>query len=444
VRLAKALFIALPIAVMTWTGERSGHACGGCFPPPPPPFMQGTETGLVAGHRMILSVAQAQTTLWDQISYTGNPSDFAWVLPIKGQVTVGISSDALFETLEAQTAPTVVPPPANCSAASSGANGAGGAVGFTPPPTVIAQEVVGPYQTVQLSSQNAGALETWLLQNGYNIPADIAPIIQAYVSEGFDFLAIKLVPGQGVSAMKPVRVTAPGAGLSLPLRMVSAGTGASVTLKAWIFGEGRYAPTNFASFTIDPKSLVWNYTTQSSNYSTLEQAGYDANMGKAWLVESARPFDGMGFAQQLESLAQTSPVQSGYADAMGQGADTACTDDMTTLFGSIPATSLWVTRLKSSLVRAGLATDLVVGASTDQTPIYGSWTAASSLGSPCGGGPEGVTSGAGAGGTGGHPAGGVGSPSSCTVDGAGLPASAAPLALFALLALARARSRSRR
>src|SRR5262249_15816016 len=162
-----------------------------------------------------------------------------------------------------------------------GPSGAGGSASLGPPPvTVIANQVVGPYQTVQLSSQNPGALESWLLGNGYNTPADIAPLITAYINQGFDFLALKLVPGQGVRAMKGVGGTSAGGWLSLPLRMVSAGTGTNVAVKVWIFGEGRYAPANFPSFTIDPKALVWNFTTQSSNYSTLEQAGYDANMGK--------------------------------------------------------------------------------------------------------------------------------------------------------------------
>jgi len=49
---------------------------------------------------MILSISQDRTTSWDQITYAGAPSSFAWVLPIKGQVEVGLSSDALFGTLD--------------------------------------------------------------------------------------------------------------------------------------------------------------------------------------------------------------------------------------------------------------------------------------------------------------------------------------------------------
>ena len=83
-------------------------------------------------------------------------------------------------------------------------------------------------------------------RNGYNIPAAIQPILDAYVTEGFDFLAMKLLPNQGVQAMRPVRVTTPGASLSLPLRMASIGTGAITGITIWVVADEPYeAPQNF-------------------------------------------------------------------------------------------------------------------------------------------------------------------------------------------------------
>src|SRR5262252_3354978 len=66
-------------------GERQAKACGGCFHPPEPP---GEDPSMVTAHRMILSVSSKQTTLYDQIKYSGSPKDFAWVLPISGLATV--------------------------------------------------------------------------------------------------------------------------------------------------------------------------------------------------------------------------------------------------------------------------------------------------------------------------------------------------------------------
>src|SRR5262249_9112130 len=215
--------------------------------------------------------------LYDQIKYSGNPTDFAWVLPIKGMVTVGLSSDALFDQLDQMSTVTVLGydgtcPPCNTTAfsASSTGNVSAGTGGVT----VIAQQVVAPYDTVQLSSSNPTALTDWLTMHGYAIPSDVSSIISAYVNDGFDFLAIRLIPGMGIDSMKPVRVTTPGASPVLPLRMVAAGTGAITPITLWVVGEGRYQPTNFGQFSIPVSDVVWDWDTSESNYAKLKQQGF--------------------------------------------------------------------------------------------------------------------------------------------------------------------------
>ena len=416
-------------------------------------------------------------TLYDEIQYTGNPSSFAWVLPIAGQVTVGLSSDALFNQIDQITTVTVSPPDVFCnneeSASASGSSGGGdfdaGGV------TVVSQAVVGPYQTVQLSSTDPNALSNWLATNGYNIPSDIQPVISAYVSAGFDFLALKLVPGAGVSAMQPVRVTTPGASPVLPLRMVAAGVPPTVPITLFVVGEGRYAPTNFPAFTIDPSKLVWDFDTERSNYLTLEQQAFTA-APSGWLVQYAEPTSEDAINGPITELAQYNPTQSGYADSMGNGAPAAAMADLDTLFSGIDATSLWVTRMFAQMPRTALSQDLTLGASSSQTPVSNFLTApmyvncagmSSGQTGSGGAGSTGVTSGTGAssgtGTTSGHGAtagsgatGGSGgangaggsssgekssSSASCAVSGEG----GAPLALGAVLgALGLAFTRRRR
>jgi hypothetical protein len=94
-------------------GTRDARACGGCFTPPPPPQIVQTES-VITDEKMILSISMEQTTLYDEITYSGSPSSFAWVLPIKGNVTVGLSADILFQTIGQLTTTTVTEPPSNC------------------------------------------------------------------------------------------------------------------------------------------------------------------------------------------------------------------------------------------------------------------------------------------------------------------------------------------
>src|SRR5689334_12692461 len=54
----------------TYAIEREASACGGCFTPPENPTV-------VTDHRMILTIAKEQSTLYDQIKYSGNPAAFA-------------------------------------------------------------------------------------------------------------------------------------------------------------------------------------------------------------------------------------------------------------------------------------------------------------------------------------------------------------------------------
>lgn len=165
---ALMLASALPIA--------DAHACGGCFIP------ENTEGTLVTGHRMALSISTAQTVLWDQIEYSGDPAEFAWVLPVKPGAYIEVATDAFFETLDAATRVSVRQPTVQChqpysfggpgcgtsydeasgaptAAFADGegsATGTGGGIG--PTVEVIKRVTVGPYDSVTLSTEVPGAL----------------------------------------------------------------------------------------------------------------------------------------------------------------------------------------------------------------------------------------------------------------------------------------------
>jgi len=444
-RTVKALFLTV---VMAGVGleARDAAACGGCF-------ASQTEVTQITGEKMLLSISQQQTTLYDQITYSGNPASFAWVLPIKGLATVGLSSDALFQNLGQDTAVSINSPPLNCGGGcpnaalgggtGSSSSGAGGA-STTGTVTVISQQVVGPYETVQLQSTDPMALRNWLAMHGYDVPAADGPVIDAYTAEGFNFLALKLVPGQGVSAMVPVRVTTQGASPSLPLRMVAVGTGAITPINLWVLAEGRYDTANMPSFQIDQSKLVWDWDTQSSNYSTLKQQIFTQSNNTGWIVEAAEPFPMDLLQQQLQELVQTDPTNSGYADSMGNNAMQNLATDMATLFAGIDMTSAWITRFEGELSHAALGSDLKIAASADQTQVTRFFNVTQSIGTPpcpavqpCGG--------TGAGGAGwGFWNGGSSGKGSCATTGGDTGSTLfGGLAFAAALALSRRRRRSR-
>lgn len=424
---AIALSLAAPLFM-----ARDARACGGCYHRP-----SETESTVVTGHRMVLSVSMTQTVLWDQIEYDGDPSEFAWVLPVKKGARVELATDAFFETLDAATTTSVVSPPLDCAPApgvsgsgcsssdaigvmAEGSSGGGGGV------TVLHRGTVGPYATVTLSTDTPGALNAWLTMHDYAVDADIQPIIDAYVAEGFDFIALRLLPDKGVSAMKPVRVVTPGASPTLPLRMVAAGTGANVGIKLFVITEGRFATKNFPNATVPVGELTWDHLKIESNFATLRQAAISSNEGRTWLTAYAKPgallspvpnptaggpvsyttsegwVDTIGQAYIHQAIkngeapsAQCSMMFTNYASsplvvedpcppdapdptqcpAPAEGTidarEFACgeADDLAVALNGLHPKDVWLTRLEAFLPRAALATDLELEPAATQAPV---------------------------------------------------------------------------
>jgi hypothetical protein len=238
------------------------------------------------------------------------------VLPVKAGAYVELASDAFFETLEAATSENVTPPQLACPAsngfygdesgsgrgcacgeqledsmsapgvaydARSGAGGVG-----AQPVTVVHQGTVGPYETVTLHANVKGALVTWLQNHGFAISASEQPIVDGYSGEGFDFIALRLQPGENVQQMKPVRVVSPGASPTLPLRMVGIGTGDQVAITLYVIGEGRWDVSNFPGAELDVEQVSWDFTASKSNYAELRAAKLAAGDGRTWLTTYAQ------------------------------------------------------------------------------------------------------------------------------------------------------------
>jgi hypothetical protein len=275
--------------------------------------------------------------------------------------------------------------------------------------TVTAQAQVGPYETVQLHSTDPNALQTWLTQHGYSIPSAVAPIVAGYVADGFDFLAMKLAPGKGVSAMQPVRVTTKGASPVMPLRMVAAGTGTTTGITLWVVASGRYEPQNFPFFTITDSELSWNWTTGSSNYESVRLAQEAKLGGRGWQVESSIDINESSVTNLVEFGGEFGggvPVNSsgGYLPVGDGGADGGSEDagsidggaadggyqsvmqvednDFNALFVGASGGVARVTRIRSDIAHSALTVDLTLQASSDQSELSNVHNVTSQIGEP--------------------------------------------------------------
>lgn len=313
------------------TDARDADACGGCFHPE-----ADLGGSVVTDHRMVFEITAQETILWDQVRYTGNPAEFAWVLPVRAGARIELSRGEWIAALDAATRTTVAGPKVNCASptsttgssgrtaasptTSSGSGGGGGGCGGgyssstesaagvggsgttdngssggTTDPAftsnddveVVAQSSIGPYQAVTIRASGTTGISDWLKSNGFAIPGSVVPVIDRYTQDKFDFIALRLRPNQGVQAMRPIRIVSPGADTTLPLRMVAAGVGAKVGLTLWVIGEGRYHTQNFPDAPVDWSSLAWNVAQGRSNRLELEAAALASSGGRSWITEAA-------------------------------------------------------------------------------------------------------------------------------------------------------------
>ena len=278
-------------------------ACGGCFSPP-------TAVQVVTDHRMVLSLSRERTVLWDQFRYTGRPEEFSWILPIRNgpSVVVEAAENVFLTAMDDVSAPLVNPPPSRfrCQVSS------GGGCGFSSRPAlpsmaaddgsgrptvnVYNSTVVGPYQVTTLGGTDPMALRNWLQANGYAVPPAVAPILDFYVEQRMDFVAVRLRPGAEVTQMQPLRIVMPGYVPTLPLRMIGAGIADKVGLVLTVIAESRVEAMNFPNGEVRDADLVFDYDAPSTDAAADFLAQFNrinrASMGRVWLTESARRLEG--------------------------------------------------------------------------------------------------------------------------------------------------------
>ncbi len=384
------------------------RACGGCFHNP-------AVDSVVTGHRMAFAVSENRTVLWDQIKYTGDPGDFGWVLPVEPGATIELSNDAWFEALETATSTRVSAPPLACAQTnSSGCLGSSssdsalpgvsrdGASG--PSVTVLHEGSLGPFETVTLRSTDSGALRAWLSSHQYSIQEDVDPIIDAYIAENMDFIALRL---QGSAPMQPVRVVTPSGNAVLPLRMVMAGTGSSVDVVLYTIGEQRLGLADLTEVTLDVSSLTFDFANSTTNYEKVRTAALEQHLGASFLTTFAaqHPFNRQfarslitaqgKFSNQLGQLyfdqgfETAGAVESGCTLALtGLSNDVLVTDDQAAAqftcgnFTDISAAMIgmhpsrvWLSRLEMTLPREVLGMDCHVNAAAKQEEVSSDITA---------------------------------------------------------------------
>jgi hypothetical protein len=184
------------------------------------------------GNRTILTMAN---------DYQGNVKDFALVVPVpvlieEEQVNVG--NPKILERLDAFSAPRLVeyfdPDPcqvylmdevmpsassAQRSAEKSGRRKEENSLGVT----IERKFTVGEYDILVLSAKESDGLETWLINNGYNIPKGASELLKPYIRQKMKFFVAKVnleqLAESEYQSLRPLMIAYESPKFMLPIRL---------------------------------------------------------------------------------------------------------------------------------------------------------------------------------------------------------------------------------
>jgi hypothetical protein len=285
---------------MLWSLTAPALACGGffCGSPAdvPDPVVQTEE-------RILFEVdpATEEVTAYIEIQYEGEPTDFAWLLPVAGPVDpetgIDTAPPGLFDDLELVTAPVfrqidtmggvaACSGPTCCGPAPTGQDWAtsnGSASGVS----VVGEAVVGPYAVEILVASEGDNLVNWLQGNGYAFPDAAAEPLQVYIDQGLQFVAVKLLPTERQGPIDTLVVSCAAGTPTIPLLLTAISSAPSLEITAYVLGSERYVPENYEDLDFDYR-LVQVFDGESDYEDLLDEAVEEAG-GQAWNTEFAGP-----------------------------------------------------------------------------------------------------------------------------------------------------------
>ncbi len=278
------------VAAAALCAPNLAYACGGFFCNNMPVDQ--------AAERIVFAYDEAagQVETHVQITYQGEAEDFAWVVPVPAAPEIFLTTDALFDSLGAFTPALWYPSydtegvcddgsywfaPEDEVSYSSSANG--GYYGVT----VLASDVVGPYETVTLEATSADGLIAWLEANDYDLPDNLDPLLVPYVAAGGVFVALRLQNGFDAGDISPLGFRYPGTRPAVPIQLTAVAATPDMRLEVFVIGPNRAVPESYLHLIVNDAIIDW--TTNGSNYNDVITRAADEAGGHGFATDYAGP-----------------------------------------------------------------------------------------------------------------------------------------------------------
>lgn len=301
---SSAVLATLCIIGAITLAPRQASACGGFFCQLVPINQAGEQIIFRRDGDMVTAVILIQ--------YAGEADDFSWVLPVPGIPEFSVGNDQVFSELELATRPQF-----NLEVVGSDCPQEFDFFGgFASPPLLAADEsfrdddsvtilqelVVGPFEIVVVTSDDAEALATWLADNDYDLTDRGQELIAPYVAEGLNFVAMRLRQDQGVGDLQPLIVEYTSPQPMIPIRLTAVAADPDMGVLVWLLGESRAVPTNYLAVEVNYTRLNWysGTTAAYASYQGLVTAAMNEAGGQGFATDYAGT-DIDSFVNQLTS-----------------------------------------------------------------------------------------------------------------------------------------------
>ena len=216
--------------------------------------------------KVIIAREDNKTILTMANDFKGDVSEFALVVPVptvmqEGQIQVG--DNAIIDRIDAYSAPRLVEyfdsdpcmrydvrklesnsaPPSLSIGESTGRDSALGV-------TIEASFSVGEYDILILSAEESDGLETWLIENDYNIPQGAAEAFNSYINQGMKFFVAKVnleaFEESGQVFLRPLLMAFESDDFMLPIQLGTINANGPQDLVIFMLSpKGRVETTNY-------------------------------------------------------------------------------------------------------------------------------------------------------------------------------------------------------
>jgi len=269
---------------------RAARACGGGVVTTP----AGTATLGADAQRILISVHDGKTDVITQIAVPSTSADYGVLIPVPSQPTVDATPvmSAELDVLFSATTPQIFARASGddgggcgCPVAAGDKGNAGGGAPIDGGVQVSAPVAIGPVTAVTLTADTGAAINGWLADNGFAIPAADQSLINAYAAPGRYFIAIRrndtAATGQATSV--GVHFTLAGDERSLPLRFARLGAAQTVGFTVLVVSDEPSGAT--APFTTLMLSELDAAVVKSSGYAAAMSAAIAREGNHAFVVE---------------------------------------------------------------------------------------------------------------------------------------------------------------